>query len=254
MTNADLRNRYAYDAVYREVMKARARAYYVKADKERIKKRVRARYANNPAVRASMAAAYRVKMAKLSEIEKEARRVVAARKMREWRRANPELTLARGRESAKRWRARHPEWYSEHKEQAKAYGKKHKNKCDYCRARHADRSAARRAMCAENIDRWAVAARDNWRCAYCEVALNRRTLTIDHVLALARGGAHTWDNVTACCLTCNTSKGDKLLKAWLSEPDCLAFRSNPRALVPSTNYRKAEAKKLKQARLFPEEP
>jgi len=33
--------------------------------------------------------------------------------------------------------------------------------------------------------------------------------TVDHVLALANGGTHTWDNVQLACLECNSNKGDR---------------------------------------------
>lgn len=34
--------------------------------------------------------------------------------------------------------------------------------------------------------------------------------TIDHILPLAKGGTHTWDNVQCACGMCNTKKGDLL--------------------------------------------
>lgn len=34
--------------------------------------------------------------------------------------------------------------------------------------------------------------------------------TIDHVVPLAKGGAHTWENVKVCCGYCNTRKGAKV--------------------------------------------
>ena len=32
--------------------------------------------------------------------------------------------------------------------------------------------------------------------------------TLDHMMPLSRGGADRWDNVVACCNTCNGRKGD----------------------------------------------
>lgn len=45
----------------------------------------------------------------------------------------------------------------------------------------------------------------NHRCAYC-LRPNRK-LTRDHVLALARGGEDTADNVVPACQSCNSRKG-----------------------------------------------
>jgi 5-methylcytosine-specific restriction endonuclease McrA len=52
-----------------------------------------------------------------------------------------------------------------------------------------------------------VLRRDAWRCAYCSKPAN----TIDHVQPKSKGGADTWDNLVACCLKCNNTKGDKTL-------------------------------------------
>lgn len=35
--------------------------------------------------------------------------------------------------------------------------------------------------------------------------------TVDHVLAIANGGTHTWDNVKLACFSCNSKKGKKNL-------------------------------------------
>jgi 5-methylcytosine-specific restriction endonuclease McrA len=55
------------------------------------------------------------------------------------------------------------------------------------------------------VSRRGVLRRDGQRCAYCE----RSASTIDHVLPKSRGGSDTWDNMVACCLTCNNAKGDR---------------------------------------------
>ena len=46
------------------------------------------------------------------------------------------------------------------------------------------------------------------RCVYCAVALDQRTATLDHVVPLARGGAHDPGNLVAACAPCNRLKGD----------------------------------------------
>lgn len=59
------------------------------------------------------------------------------------------------------------------------------------------------------------------RCAYCG---QRRDLTMDHVVPLARGGIHGIGNVVAACGSCNSSKNDRLLIEWRAA----------RGLFPST--------------------
>ena len=57
------------------------------------------------------------------------------------------------------------------------------------------------------VTRRGVLRRDAWRCAYCQKPAN----TIDHVQPKSRGGSDTWENLVACCLKCNNTKGDKTL-------------------------------------------
>jgi 5-methylcytosine-specific restriction endonuclease McrA len=44
------------------------------------------------------------------------------------------------------------------------------------------------------------------RCAYCLERCDR--LQQDHVIALARGGAHSAENIVPACATCNRRKSD----------------------------------------------
>lgn len=64
---------------------------------------------------------------------------------------------------------------------------------------------------------WAVIrkrifARDHFRCSYCGQHGGR--LECDHIVPVARGGAHSDDNLTTACRACNRSKGSKIGKAW----------------------------------------
>jgi 5-methylcytosine-specific restriction endonuclease McrA len=51
--------------------------------------------------------------------------------------------------------------------------------------------------------------RDDYECQYCE---SKNDLTIDHIIPRSKGGKDTWDNLVACCTSCNLKKGNKLLK------------------------------------------
>ena len=67
------------------------------------------------------------------------------------------------------------------------------------------------------ISRNNVLARDSHRCGYC---LGKAT-TVDHIVPKAKGGKHTWKNVTAACAPCNNKKSDKTLKqlGWVNRND-----------------------------------
>lgn len=50
------------------------------------------------------------------------------------------------------------------------------------------------------------------KCAYCGLRFtSKRKPTLDHVVPLARGGAHSLGNLAVCCKPCNSTKGAKLL-------------------------------------------
>lgn len=48
-------------------------------------------------------------------------------------------------------------------------------------------------------------------CAYCG---EKQLLTLDHVLALSRGGLHEASNIVPACLRCNCSKRAALVEVW----------------------------------------
>ena len=55
------------------------------------------------------------------------------------------------------------------------------------------------------VSRRGVLRRDSNRCGYC----GNSASTIDHVTPRSRGGADTWENLVACCLSCNNMKGNR---------------------------------------------
>jgi len=71
----------------------------------------------------------------------------------------------------------------------------------------------------------AVFARDGHHCQYC----NGPAENLDHVLPRALGGAHTWENVVACCRVCNLRKGNRL-----PADAGLALRVVPRSPQPGS--------------------
>jgi len=54
--------------------------------------------------------------------------------------------------------------------------------------------------------------RDEGKCQYCQKNVTLSSFTIDHVIPKTACGQTTWDNVVACCFSCNQKKGNKSLK------------------------------------------
>ena len=53
-----------------------------------------------------------------------------------------------------------------------------------------------------------VLLRDRYVCAYCS-ARGGNDMTVDHVVPRSRGGRSVWENLVACCSTCNARKGSR---------------------------------------------
>jgi 5-methylcytosine-specific restriction endonuclease McrA len=60
----------------------------------------------------------------------------------------------------------------------------------------------------ENPSRAMIYKRDDHQCQYCG---SHKNLTIDHVIPRSKGGKDTWENLVACCASCNIKKGSKYL-------------------------------------------
>lgn len=107
------------------------------------------------------------------------------------------------------------------------YGNKRRMFCsDKCMEKHGGRvgkSMRRARMYAagevENLDPFYILKRDRWRCYICGCATPKKLRgtcepnapQVDHVIPLARGGAHTESNTRCICRACNIAKSDKLL-------------------------------------------
>ncbi len=79
---------------------------------------------------------------------------------------------------------------------------------------------------AVEISRKNVLVRDNYECQYC--GKKSKSLTVDHIIPKFRNGQDTWENLVACCDTCNVSKGNK----YLHETN-MKLRSKPKAPISS---------------------
>jgi 5-methylcytosine-specific restriction endonuclease McrA len=61
------------------------------------------------------------------------------------------------------------------------------------------------------LSRKNILLRDRNACQYCAEVLPSAELTLDHVVPRSRGGLSTWENLVACCHSCNRRKGNHLL-------------------------------------------
>jgi 5-methylcytosine-specific restriction endonuclease McrA len=59
------------------------------------------------------------------------------------------------------------------------------------------------------LSRKNILLRDRNTCQYCATVLSSGELTLDHVIPRSRGGSSTWENLVACCHTCNRRKGNQ---------------------------------------------
>lgn len=62
--------------------------------------------------------------------------------------------------------------------------------------------------------RWWQQKTASGSCYYCGRKVGYASLTMDHVIPLARGGRSTKDNLVPCCKECNTRKKGSLPVEW----------------------------------------
>ena len=94
--------------------------------------------------------------------------------------------------------------------------------------RKARRALERGAVRAESVDPLEVFERDNWRCGICKRKTHKAKRgtyhqlapELDHIVALANGGSHTWENVQCSCRECNGRKGARNYGQLLLFPQC----------------------------------
>ena len=53
-----------------------------------------------------------------------------------------------------------------------------------------------------------VFLRDQYKCQYCGVDVNKKTATLDHILPASHGGKTVWENTCCSCMDCNSKKGN----------------------------------------------
>lgn len=144
----------------------------------------------------------------------------------------PDCKRAFNAERMRKWqreyRAEHGQWYTSHKhgEAQREYMRRRYQEQPHWRVRYPERASlldARRRMRIELADQAEpivpadVHARDGWTCRLCggpidpEVAWpDPMSASVDHIVPLAAGGAHTMANVQSAHLGCNSRKRDRV--------------------------------------------
>lgn len=96
------------------------------------------------------------------------------------------------------------------------YGKRRSRNTESARAARSMRKAMHRgARGFDKIDPIAVFERDDWKCHLCGIltlkdkrgTIHDRAPELEHIVAIANGGTHTWGNVACSCRKCNGKKG-----------------------------------------------
>ena len=59
------------------------------------------------------------------------------------------------------------------------------------------------------LSRKNVLLRDRYTCQYCQRVFPSSDLTLDHVTPRCDGGRSSWENLVACCRSCNHKKGGR---------------------------------------------
>lgn len=89
---------------------------------------------------------------------------------------------------------------------------------DVARAGKLRRRARLRGVVVEDVSPLEVFTRDGWTCRLCLRPTPQRLIgtrsplrpTVDHILPIARGGAHTYQNVQCACSQCNCRKSARI--------------------------------------------
>lgn len=158
-----------------------------------------------------------------------------AKQQKHWREGNPEAAKAikrrcyinnadKYREASRMWRKQNPEKAKDldrrnnaridpiiNRARIKAWRKRNPHK--YTAQVALRRARKKNAPSIEKIDREALFNRDGWICWLCGQPVTIDTVSLDHVIPLSRGGAHTADNLRTAHRLCNSRKGAKIINA-----------------------------------------
>lgn len=136
-------------------------------------------------------------------------RAFAKERTRRWRERNPERAKESARRSVQKWRDSDPvaaraykdTWNEAHPERYR----------DHYIAGTANRRARKIEAFVEHVDPAIVWERDGGICHICREPADPADWHLEHVVALAKGGEHSYANVAVSHPACNQRKGTKTL-------------------------------------------
>lgn len=108
-------------------------------------------------------------------------------------------------EAHRRWRAT-PEGRAKHAAHGAAWRKRNPEKS---RALVHRRRARLKEAFVEDVSEFRLWLKATGRCALCGEPLALADVSVDHIIPLAKGGAHSHANTQATHLVCNAQKGDR---------------------------------------------
>jgi 5-methylcytosine-specific restriction endonuclease McrA len=124
--------------------------------------------------------------------------------------------VEREKERRRKYYADHPE---QHKESCRKWRKEHPERCREISLKHSQtqqgklasriRSHNRRSKMKGKITitEWnKIKQQQGFRCYWCKGKFKDEELTMDHVIALSKGGLHDASNIVAACMPCNSKK------------------------------------------------
>lgn len=138
------------------------------------------------------------------EHREEAKQLMRARRAKDiahWR--------ARDRAYYRKGRIEEPTRYARKLATGRAWAKRNRAKLTYWTGRYRARKLG--AQGAHSLAQW-MARVDlfSWRCFHCGMALDRKSLTKDHLVPLFHGGSEDAENLVPACKSCNSAKRDRL--------------------------------------------
>lgn len=153
------------------------------------------------------------------------KRAGARRRTAKYRESNPGAA-AREKASYAAWYAKNAEdqrakaldWYRSNRSRAaETNARWYRENVDKSRAKTQSRRAVSRGVHADRISPREVYDRDEWFCGICGESIDSslsyphpKSVSLDHVVPISKGGAHTFDNVRAAHWLCNTRRGARV--------------------------------------------